>query len=101
MRFKRAEDTPPDIILVPFIDILLVVLIFMALSATFSRYAELQVELPQAQGQAANENRTSLWIQINAQGQIILNNKALGRITANDLSKQLRELIEQIGRAHV
>ena len=94
MRFKRAEDTPPDINLVPFIDILLVVLIFMALSATFSRYAELQVELPQAQGQAADENRTSLWIQINAQGQIILNNKALGRITANDLSKQLRELIE-------
>jgi biopolymer transport protein ExbD len=91
IRFKRTEDMPPELILVPFIDILLVVLIFMALSATFSRYAELQVQLPQAQGQVADEKRPALWIQINSQGQVFLNRQALGRISAQDLSRQMRQ----------
>lgn len=90
LRFKRPDPTPPEIILVPFIDILLVVLIFMAVSTTFSRYAELQVQLPQAQGLAANETPKSLWIQINAQGQVFLEREPLGRISAQDLAKRLR-----------
>ncbi|MDI9330123.1 MAG: biopolymer transporter ExbD [Alphaproteobacteria bacterium] len=90
LRFKRSDDTPPEIVLVPFIDILLVVLIFMATSATFSRYAELQVQLPQAQGQASDESVKTLWVQINAQGQVVLNRESLGRLSAADLSKHLK-----------
>jgi biopolymer transport protein ExbD len=90
LRFKRSDPTPPEIILVPFIDILLVVLIFMAVSTTFSRYAELQVQLPQAQGLAASESPKTLWVQINAQGQVFLDREALGRVSAGDLAKRLK-----------
>ncbi len=90
LRFKRSDPTPPEIILVPFIDILLVVLIFMAVSTTFSRYAELQVQLPQAQGLAASETPPTLWIQINAQGQVFLDREPLGRVSSQDLYRRLR-----------
>jgi biopolymer transport protein ExbD len=89
MRFKRPESTPPELLLVPFIDILLVLLIFMALSATFSRYAQLQVELPQAQGQAASQTTKTLWVQINAQGQVMFEREALGRVSAIELSRRM------------
>ena len=92
LRFKRPDATPPEIILVPFIDILLVVLIFMALSATFSRYAELQVQLPQAQGEAAQDKRDVLWVQINAQGQVFVDRAPLGRASPAELAKKFRQL---------
>jgi biopolymer transport protein ExbD len=97
LRFKRPDTQPPEIILVPFIDILLVVLIFMALSATFSRYAELQVQLPQAQGAAASESRPSVWVQLNAQGQVFVDRTPLGRVSVADLAKALRAAAERAG----
>ncbi len=97
LRFKRPDNAPPEIILVPFIDILLVVLIFMALSATFSRYAELQVQLPQAQGAVAAESRPSVWVQLNAQGQVFIDRTPLGRANASELARALRSAAERAG----
>jgi biopolymer transport protein ExbD len=93
MRFKRPESTPPELLLVPFIDILLVLLIFMALSATFSRYAQLQVELPQAQGQSVSPHTQSLWLQINAQGQVKLEGEFLGRVSSLELSSRMTAMV--------
>ena len=45
-RHRRSEE--PEINLIPFIDVLLVVLIFLMLSTTYSRYSELQINLPTA-----------------------------------------------------
>ena len=94
LRFKRQKDHGTDLNVVPFIDILLVVLIFMALSATFSRYAELQVELPQAQGQATNNQRTDLWLQVNSQSQVWVNQQALGQVSTSELTRHLQQLID-------
>ncbi len=88
LNFKRSDPTPPEIILVPFVDILLVVLIFMAVSTTFSRYAELQVQFPQAQGQTTREPSLTILVQINAQGQVVLERESLGRMSARDLAKR-------------
>ena len=48
MRFSRHRMEEPEINLIPFIDVLLVVLIFLMLSTTYSRYSELQINLPTA-----------------------------------------------------
>ena len=48
MHFRRREPEEPEINLIPFIDVLLVVLIFLMLSTTYSKFAELQVTLPTA-----------------------------------------------------
>ena len=46
MRFSGRPPEEPEINLIPFIDVLLVVLIFLMLSTTYSRFTELQVNLP-------------------------------------------------------
>ena len=45
-RLRKAEE--PEINLIPFIDVLLVVLIFLMLTTTYSRFSELQITLPVA-----------------------------------------------------
>ncbi|MFC4297861.1 MAG: biopolymer transporter ExbD [Castellaniella sp.] len=48
---RRAHDEP-EINLIPLIDVLLVILIFLAASTSFTRQRQLQVALPQAQAEA-------------------------------------------------
>ena len=48
MRFRRAFDEEPELNLMPLIDVMLIVLIFLAVSTTYSRFAELQITLPSA-----------------------------------------------------
>ena len=48
MRFRRRRAEEPEINLIPFIDVLLVILIFLMLSTTYSKYSELQITLPSA-----------------------------------------------------
>ena len=48
MNFRKARPEEPEINLIPFIDVLLVVLIFLMLSTTYSKFTELQVTLPVA-----------------------------------------------------
>ena len=47
---KTATPVEPEINLIPFIDVLLVVLIFLMISTTFTRYQELAITLPTANG---------------------------------------------------
>ena len=46
----KTESAEPEINLIPFIDVLLVVLIFLMISTTFTRYQELAITLPTANG---------------------------------------------------
>ena len=48
MNFRHRRIEEPEINLIPFIDVLLVILIFLMLSTTYSKYSELQITLPVA-----------------------------------------------------
>ena len=48
MNFRKSSRDEPEINLIPFIDVLLVVLIFLMLSTTYSKFTELQIKLPLA-----------------------------------------------------
>jgi biopolymer transport protein ExbD len=48
MNFRTSSRDEPEINLIPFIDVLLVVLIFLMLSTTYSKFTELQIKLPVA-----------------------------------------------------
>ena len=63
MNFRRGSRDEPEINLIPFIDVLLVVLIFLMLSTTYSKFTELQIKLPLADAeQNATTRRRSLWL---------------------------------------
>ena len=77
MNFRRGharED--PDINLIPLIDILIVILIFLFLTTTYSRYAELQINLPEAAAERATDKPAMLSVGVDSSGKYAINGVA-------------------------
>jgi biopolymer transport protein ExbD len=79
----------PEINLIPFIDVLLVVLIFLMISTTFTRYQELAITLPNANGSDIQTEQKQIHIAVSRDGRYALNGKITDRI---QLSPALLEL---------
>ena len=79
----------PEINLIPFIDVLLVVLIFLMISTTFTRYQELAITLPSANGNEAQAESKQIHIAVSRDGRFAIN----GKVTdASQLSNALTQL---------
>ena len=74
-RHRRSEE--PEINLIPFIDVLLVVLIFLMLSTTYSRYSELQINLPTANAERLAERPAESLFSVAADGRYSINRTPL------------------------
>jgi biopolymer transport protein ExbD len=72
-RSHRSAATEPEINLIPFIDVLLVVLIFLMLSTTYSKFTELQLKLPTADTQAAKDRPNEIIVTVNNSGTYSVN----------------------------
>ncbi len=73
MNFRSRRQDEPEINLIPFIDVLLVVLIFLMLSTTYSKFTELQLRLPQADADAQRDYPRELIVSISADGRFSVN----------------------------
>ncbi len=91
MNFRQGSRDEPEINLIPFIDILLVVLIFMVLTTTYSKYTELQVRLPVADAEQARQRPGEIVVSVAQDGRYAVNGQVLQRATAQDLSLALAE----------
>lgn len=79
MNFRPPSAAPePEINLVPFIDVLLVVLIFLMLTTTWSRLTEIHLNLPVADASASSTKPRQIVLSITAQGQYAINKSPLG-----------------------
>jgi biopolymer transport protein ExbD len=87
-RGKRHEDLEMN--LVPLIDVLLVIIIFLVVSATFSRTSELQINLPTAEANATQDKPNVIEVGIDATGKYTVNNKGLADTTVNAISDALQ-----------
>ena len=77
MNFRRGRAREePDINLIPLIDILIVILIFLFLTTTYSRYAELQINLPEAAAERASDKPQTLNVAVDAGGKYAINGTA-------------------------
>lgn len=80
---KRHQPEEPEINLIPFIDVLLVVLIFLMLTTTYSRLTELKVNLPSANAKAADARPKELVVVVTADGRYLVNQRPVdGRSVA-------------------
>lgn len=70
-RARRRED--PHIDLIPLIDILIVILIFLFLTTTYSRFAQLQINLPEAAAERTQEKPQTLAVAVDATGKYAIN----------------------------
>ena len=77
MRFSKRRIEEPEINLIPFIDVLLVVLIFLMLSTTYSRFTELQVNLPSANAETMRERPGEIIVAVSGDGRYAVNRKAI------------------------
>ncbi|MBH9554091.1 ExbD/TolR family protein [Inhella gelatinilytica] len=90
MKFRAHKREEPEINLIPFIDVLLVVLIFLMLSTTFSPHTALQIRLPQAGQSAAKAAPHEVVIAITPDGRYAVDGHTLGAVAVDGLEKALR-----------
>jgi len=75
MKFRTRHREEPEINLIPFIDVLLVILIFLMLSTTYSKFTELQVTLPTAQADKLQERPTEIIVAVSADGRYVVDHQ--------------------------
>ena len=86
-----AAPEDPEINLIPFIDVLLVVLIFLMLSTTYSRFTELQVNLPSANSEKLRERPGEVIVSVAADGRYAVNRKLVDGRSVEVLTAELRQ----------
>jgi biopolymer transport protein ExbD len=77
MKFRQRSRDEPEINLIPFIDVLLVVLIFLMLSTTYSKFTQLQVQLPVANTEAARNHPREVIVAVSSDGRYAVNKAVL------------------------
>jgi biopolymer transport protein ExbD len=89
VNFRRPKPEEPEINLIPFIDVLLVVLIFLMLSTTYSRFTELQITLPSADADPLKERPSEIVVAVAADGRYAINRKAVDGRSVDGLAAEL------------
>ena len=73
MNFRKRSRDEPEINLIPFIDVLLVVLIFFMLSTTYSKFTELQIKLPLADAEQQRDYPKEVIVAVSSDGRYMIN----------------------------
>jgi biopolymer transport protein ExbD len=89
MNFRKLRPEEPEINLIPFIDVLLVVLIFLMLSTTYSKFTELQITLPIADADKLRDRQRELIVAVTADGRYSVNRKPVEGRSVEALTAEL------------
>jgi biopolymer transport protein ExbD len=101
MDFRKRRSEEPEINLIPFIDVLLVVLIFLMLSTTYSRYSELQINLPVANAEQMKDRPTEILVSVAADGRYAINRNPLDGRSVELLAAALQQAAGAPGNSPV
>lgn len=92
MNFRRGRAREePEINFIPLIDLLLVILIFLMVTTTYSKYAELQINLPEATAEKSPERPQVINIGVDANSKYAINNSPIPVASVDGLANSLRE----------
>ncbi len=91
MNFQRGrQKEEPEINLVPMIDVLLVILIFLMITTTYSKFSALEISLPQATSDKTAESPNVIDVSVSASGSYMVNRASIKYSSAEGLSAELR-----------
>jgi biopolymer transport protein ExbD len=91
MNFQRGREKEHlEINLVPMIDVMLVILIFLMITTTYSKYTELQINLPQADAEKQVERTGEISVLVNLQGQYVVNRAPVAFVSVEQLAGVLK-----------
>jgi biopolymer transport protein ExbD len=91
MNFRPHPKEEPEINLIPFIDVLLVILIFLMLSTTYAKFTELQIKLPVADVEAQRDYPKEVLVSVSDEGQYSVNKIRVNGRSMIDLAQALAE----------
>jgi biopolymer transport protein ExbD len=91
MNFRPRTREEPEINLIPFIDVLLVVLIFLMLTTTYSKFTEMQLKLPVADVDAQRDYPREVIVAVSADGRYMVNRQPVAGRSTEVLAQALAE----------
>lgn len=93
MRFRSERRTEePEINLIPMIDVLLVIIIFLMLTTTYSKFSGMEINLPTADSEANAAKPNEINVAVTAEGAIMVNRQAVA-------DKEVATIAAALGRA--
>ena len=90
MKFRPHPPEEPEINLIPFIDVLLVILIFLMLTTTYSKFTELQITLPTANADASRDRPKEIVVAVASDGRYAVNKEPLAGNSVEAVADALR-----------
>ncbi|KQV45590.1 MULTISPECIES: biopolymer transporter ExbD [unclassified Duganella] len=91
MNFRRGQKREdPEINLIPFIDVLLVILIFLMITTTYSKFTELKITLPTAEAEKTVEQPNDLNVTVDAKGNYTINGTPVAFHDVAGLAEQMK-----------
>jgi biopolymer transport protein ExbD len=86
----RSAREEPEINFIPLIDVLLVILIFLMVTTTYSRFSELQINLPTAEASKPPERVDQIDIGVDSKGAYSINRNVIGPANRDKLMQELK-----------
>ena len=92
MNFQRGRSREePEIYLIPMIDVLLVILIFMMVTTSYAKFSELQINLPQAGAASSSTKINLINVAVDASEHYAINNRGMSYTGVDALASALKE----------
>ncbi|MGB7503736.1 MAG: biopolymer transporter ExbD [Azonexus sp.] len=100
MNFQRGRSREePEINLIPMIDVLLVIIIFLMLTTTYSKFSGLEINLPTADASKQAEQPNEIDVAVTASGQILINKSPLTATTGSAGPADVKSISDALRRA--
>ena len=98
MDFRKGRAREElEINLIPFIDVLLVILIFMMVTTTYSKFTSLHIQLPTEDGDRTKEQITRIHVAVDPHGHYAINDQVVTATDAAGLKAELKRVADEKG----
>ncbi|MDB5860297.1 MAG: biopolymer transporter ExbD [Ramlibacter sp.] len=91
MNFRPRPRDEPEINLIPYIDVLLVILIFLMLTTTYSKFTEMQLKLPTADTEAQRDYPKEVIVAVSSDGRYMVNRQPVNGRSTEALATAIAE----------
>ena len=92
MKFRRQANQEVSVNLTPLIDVVFLLLIFFMVSTTFTKETQLEIDLPEADGQQAEQPADHIEVEISAEGEYSVNDQRLDSSDRQALMERIRQV---------
>jgi len=92
MKFARRQMADAEVNLTPLIDVVFLLLIFFMVSTTFTKDTRISIDLPEADGEAAQIVEKQIEVTINRSGEYAVNDVALVNNKLDTLKRAIQKV---------